>query len=301
MPIIGHHKIRERLKKLAATNKISQSYLFWGPESVGKSLCAEEFAFQLVSQPDFEPSVDKPHPFDICIVRPETETKRDVTKQKNISAETMRDALIFLSRFPANGKFRVLIVEEAHKLSQTAQNVLLKTLEDPNATSVIILITHEIGSIIPTILSRVEKVRFNYVPAEEITSDANFVSSKKQKQDLSPFFFSLGRPGMIFRAESNPEIFTEERKKLEKLFKLSSLGLYERLQLADELSKNVPKCIRLLEWWMPGLHNQAVKRDNVQYTTRFFEFLERAEKTLVLMKTTQSNTRLLLEKLFLSV
>src|SRR3972149_5064453 len=166
MHIIGHRKIRERLKKLVAENKVSQGYLFFGPESVGKSLCAEEFAYQLVSQLNFQSSNDQPHPLDVHIVRPETETKRGVTKQKSISAEEIRDALIFLSRFPASGKFRVVIVEDAHKLSQTAQNVLLKTLEEPNTTSVIILVTHEIGVILPTILSRVEKVRFDYVSVE---------------------------------------------------------------------------------------------------------------------------------------
>lgn len=300
MYIVGHHKIRERLKKLANENKISQGYLFFGPESVGKSLCAEEFAYQLVSQPDFESSDDQPHPLDVCIVRPETEIKRGVTKQKSISAEAIRDALAFLGRFPANGKFRVVIVDSAHKLSHAAQNVLLKTLEEPNTTSVIILITHEIGVILPTILSRVEKVRFDYVPIDEMDSLRGTLSEDERK-NIAPFFFSLGRPGMILRAARDPENFLEERKKLERLFKLSSLGLNERLQLAEELSKNVPEGVRLLEWWLPGLHTQAVKNSDTQHTARWFNLLENVMETLELLKTTQSNARLLFEKLFLSI
>lgn len=300
MLIIGHRKIRERLKKFVEENKISQGYLFFGPESVGKSLCAEEFAYQLVSQPNFKPNNDNPHPLDVCIVRPETETKRGVTKQKSISAETIRDALTFLGRFPASGKFRVVIVDAAHKLSQTAQNVLLKTLEEPNTTSVIILITHEIGGIIPTILSRVDKIRFDYVSIEEMDSLRDALSEDERK-NIAQFFFSLGRPGMILRAAREQENFSEERKKLEKLFKLSSLGLNERLQLAEELSKNVPEGVRLLEWWLPGLHTQAVKNSDMQHTARWFHLLENVMETLALLKTTQSNARLLLEKLFLSI
>lgn len=300
MNIIGHCKIRERLKKLADENKISQGYLFFGPESVGKSLCAEEFAYQLVSQSDFESSDDQPHPLDVFIVWPETETKRGVTKQKSISAEAMRDALTFLGRFPANGKFRVVIVDSAHKLSHTAQNVLLKTLEEPNNTSVIILVTHEIGGIIPTILSRVEKIRFDYVSIDEMDSLRDTLSEDEGK-NIAPFFFSLGRPGMILRAARDSENFLEERKKLERLFKLSSLGLNERLQLAEELSKNVPEGIRLLEWWLPGLHTQAVKNSDTQLMARWFNLLENVMETLALLKTTQSNARLLFEKLFLSV
>jgi DNA polymerase III subunit delta' len=296
MFIIGHQKIRERLKKLVAENKVSQGYLFFGPESVGKSLCAKDFAYQLVSQPNFQSSDDQPHPLDVQIVRPETETKRGVTKQKSISAEEMRDALIFLSRFPTSGKFRVVIVEDAHKLSQTAQNVLLKTLEEPNTTSVIILVTHEIGAILPTILSRVEKVKFDYVSVEEMEGARDVLS--EGKSDIAPFFFSLGRPGMVLRAAKNQENFLEERKKLEKLFKLSSLNLSDRMKLAEELSKNVPEGIKLLEWWLPGLHNQAVKNADVRHTARWFNLLENVMETLTLLKTTQGNARLLFEKLF---
>jgi DNA polymerase-3 subunit delta' len=273
--------------------------LFFGPESVGKSLCAQEFAYKLVSEPDFEPSEAKPHPLDVQTVRPETETMRGVTKQKSISAEEMRDALIFLSRFPVSGKFRVVIVEDAHKLSQTAQNVLLKTLEEPNTTAVIILVTHEIGVILPTILSRVEKVRFDYVSVEEMDQARDVFSAGKS--DIAPFFFSLGRPGMILRAAENRESFLEERKKLERLFKLSSLNLSERMKLAEELSKNVPEGIKLLEWWLPGLHNQAVKNTDARHTVRWFNLLENVMETLTLLKTTQSSARLLLEKLFFSI
>jgi DNA polymerase-3 subunit delta' len=301
MHIIGHHKERERLQGLVEREHISQGYLFFGPQSVGKSLCAQEFACNLVSDPDFKPSKEKPHPFDVSIIRPEVETKRGVTKEKNISAESMRDALLFLGRFPAAGKFRVVIVEDAHKLSQAAQNVLLKTLEEPNPTAVIILVTHEIGNIVSTILSRVEKVRFDYVPLEEIESGVRSLLPAGREEVIAPFFFSLGRPGMILRAAADPESFRDEREKLERLFRLSTLSLAERMKLAEELSKNVPEAVRLLEWWLPGLHTQALKNTDTLYTTRFFGLLEKGEQTLQLLKTTQSNARLLLEKLFFAI
>lgn len=301
MHIIGHHKERERLKRLVDGKRISQGYLFFGPESIGKSLCALEYASMLAGEADFEPSKEKPHPFDVCIVRPERETKRGVTKQKNIGAVEMRDALLFLGRFPAAGNFRVVIVEDAHKLSLAAQNVLLKTLEEPQSTAAIILVTHEIGNIIPTILSRIEKIRFDYVPSEEIEAGVHSIFPEGKKQDIAPFFFSLGRPGMIIRSLNDPQGFMAEREKLERLFRLSSLNLSGRMKLAEELSKNVPEAIRLLQWWLPGLHTQALRNTDARYTARFFELLEKVEQTLSLLKTTQSNARLLLEKLFFAI
>lgn len=301
MHIIGHKKVRERLKKLAQEKKISQGYLFAGPESVGKSLCALEFASQLVGEPDFSPSQEKPHPFDVLIVRPEEETKRGVTKQKGIGAEAMREALLFLGSFPSAGAFRVVIVEEAHKLTPTAQNVILKNLEEPQSTAVMILVTHDVGSMLSTILSRIERVRFEYVSPEEIQEGLGDVQRSGKEQALAPFFFSLGRPGMIVRALRDPQSFRGEKEHLERLFRLSVLTLGERLKLAEELAKNVPETVRLLQWWLPGLHAQALKNTDAQYTTRFFRLLEAVEEALTLLKTTQSNARLLLEKLFFSV
>lgn len=300
MNIVGHKKERERLKKLAREQAIHQGYLFVGPESVGKSLCALEFALELVAEPAFEPNIHKPYPYDVQIVKPEEETKRGVTKQKSITVESMRDALAFLGRFPARGRFRVVIVEDAHKLSLSAQNLLLKNLEEPNPSTVMILVTHDVGSIVPTILSRVERVRFGYVPQEEIESGMSGLSSK-QETVIAPFFYSLGRPGMIVRARMDPQSFSSEQEKLSQLFKLTSLSLGERLTLAEELSKNIPDTIRLLEWWLPGLHRQAVKNTESSQTVRFFWLLEETEETLSLMRTTQSNARLLLEKLLFSI
>lgn len=284
-------------------NQLAQGYLFLGPESVGKSLCALEFACALASDPDFLPSQYQPSPFDVSVVRPAVETKRGVTKTKSISAETIRDALLFLDRFPAVGRFRVVIIEDAHTLSPTAQNVLLKNLEEPKSTAVIILVTHEVGSILPTVLSRIEKIRFDYVPQAEIEKGMRALPLSQQGKALqiAPFFFSLGRPGMIIRAAGNPDRFREEQAKLERLFRLSTLSLTERMRLAEELAQNVPLVVRLLEWWLPGLHTQALKHTDPRLTASFFGLLEKVEETITLLKTTQSNARLLLEKLFFAI
>lgn len=301
MQIIGHQKERERLARLSTEKSINQSYLFSGPESVGKSLCALEFASLLVSEPEFEPSENKPYPFDVAFLKPREETKHGVIKQKNISAEETREALSFLSHFPTRGRFRVLIIENAHKLSPSAQNILLKTLEEPNKSAIILLVTHEGGSLLPTILSRVERIRFHYVDPEEIIAKKSMFPVKDHNQVIAPFFFALGRPGMIYQILSNPKRFSEEQEKLSRLFRLSSLSLHERIILAEELSKNVPEMIHLLEWWLPGLHRQALDVQSPLRTKRFFQLLEDIEQTLSLLKTTQSNARLLAEKLFLSL
>ena len=300
MHIIGHLKERKALHQNLGT-LFSQAFLFYGPRGVGKSLCALELAALLALEPDFAPTNDKPHPFDVMVIRPLLVIKRGVTKMKKIPAEDIRDALNFLGRFPANGGFRTVVIEDAHRLSETAQNVLLKTLEEPNHSTVIILVTHELGSILPTLLSRVKRVRFDFVEEEIIRHGLAEYFPQYRAEEVAPFFFALGRPGMILAALAKDSQFSAEREKLGTLFRLSTLSLSERLKLAEKLSTNADLTVRLLEWWLPGLYNQAKKIKEKHLTRRFYALLEAVEQTITLLKTTQSNTRLLLEKLFLSI
>ncbi len=301
MRIIGHEKERQELAKRDGSGIMAQSYLFAGPRGIGKSLCALEFAANLCGESEFVPSPEKPTPYDVKVLRPEETTKQGVTKTKNIPAESVREALSFLSQYPARGAYRVLIIEDAHRLSETAQNVLLKTLEEPVSTAVIILVTHEVGTLLPTVLSRVKRAHFNFVPEAILHEDLGKIYPGRDFSAIAPFFFALGRPGMILSAIEHQEVFSADREYLGQLFRLSTLSVSERLTLAQQLGNHTEQAIRLLEWWLPGLYQQAVRISERKMTLRFFRLLADVEQTMRLLKTTQSNTRLLLEKLFLSV
>lgn len=301
MFIIGHQKQRQRLTGLAAQRVLSQGYLFFGPRSVGKSLCALEFAAHLVSEPTFTPTADRPHPFDVQIVRPEIHGKRGIRKSQAVSVETVRETLEFLGRYPAHGRFRVALIEDAQALSVAAQNTLLKTLEEPNPTTAILLIAHEKGTLLETLLSRVERVRFSYVAASETEAGVRTVVPNVSVEKIPPFFFSLGRPGLILDALRRPAIFQQEQAILARLFRLTTLRPGERLTLALELSQDIPQAVKILEWWLPGLHAQAREQTNRNSLAGFFGLLQRTEETLFLLKTTQSNPRLLFEKLLFSL
>lgn len=301
MEIIGHQKERATLRDSLEQGNIAQAYLFSGPRGIGKSLCALEFAALLAREVDFVPTAEKPHPYDVMVLRPLEETKRGVTKTKNISAESVREALTFLGSYPDGGGYRVLVIEDAHRLSETAQNVLLKTLEEPSSTAVIILVTHEVGALLSTVLSRVKRARFDFVSEDTLRQELASQYAESNLSEVAPFFFALGRPGMILSALRDPEAFAFDRELLGSLFRLSTLTLAERLALAEKMALHTERTVRLLEWWLPGLYQQSQKMTEKKATVRFFELLEEVEKTMRLLKTTQSNARLLLEKLFLSV
>lgn len=279
------------LARFVSRGLFPQSYLFVGPGGVGKKLVAREFANLLTGGNSLEPL----HNPDILMLEPQSEERSGQVKKKKIAVSDIREALLFLSRYPTLGKYRVVIIDEAEELSLGGQNALLKVLEEPNSTSIIILVTELPGKLLPTLLSRLALVSFDLVPEETLR-----FAYREQKELPPDFFFSLGIPGLIENALYNPEGFQTHQEQLRRLFRISKSSLRERMLLADELSNNQEELPTLLRQWLAGLHQQFLQGEPA-----------RVQKSLVLLErlfldgrdviARRGNTRLILEKLFLSL
>lgn len=293
MRIIGHHGVQNRLKRLVASPEYPQAFLFVGPESVGKRLVALQFAWTLVGQDDaFESrsEADLAHP-DIALLVPEQVTEKGKTRERNIPVEAIRENIGFLSRYPLTGKRRVLIINDAHRLSHGAQNALLKTLEEPNETSVLILVTHDATALFDTIHSRLQRINFSVVPEEEML-ELGILSRENQ------FLLAFGRPGIVSMALQDSAWFSERKAFLERLSQLGQLSLPERLRLAEDLASEGTLILPLLEWLVPTLRVGA-RGTSVSHIQVTYGFLEELLKTQRILRGTQANMRLQLEKLFL--
>ncbi len=300
MNIIGHHRERDFLEQLISKKEVSQSTLFVGPESIGKRLVAFEWALRLINKQDFQPSLDQATPLDIQILEPERVTRRGVVRKKSIGVEEARLALRFLRFSPQDGPYRVLIIDDAHLLTAAAQNILLKFVEEPEPSVVIIFITHERQKMLPTLLSRLFEVRFSFVPFEVLQKEG-FSLGLKDSEALPDFFFQLGRPGILFQAEENPKAFKKKKEFLTKLFRISTLSLRERLTLADELAKDIPTLIQLFEWFLPGLYVRAKEVSEIEQAKKHLLLLDNLSETLNELKRPEVQARLTLERLFLSL
>lgn len=175
--ILGHDFQKSILQRAARENLVSHSYLFSGPDGIGKKLVANEFAKLVncnsqssedsaICQCNSCAKIDKGiHP-DIIYVQFEG--------VKSIKVEQIREGVedkLFLKSF--EGKYKVVIVDEADRMSNGAQNAFLKTLEEPPANTVIVLITSNPDALLPTIRSRCQLVRFNPLPEELIIDELN--------------------------------------------------------------------------------------------------------------------------------
>ena len=201
----GRQSVLDRFRPLMANSRLSQAYLFVGPEGAGKEVTSLEIA-RLVncprqphcSAPPFCESCQKaisfqhpdirwlgPAPATISTdeVREVLELKREnpfyqpnfaTTSQVTIGDPddpgplTVRTLLRFLRMQPFQGPSKIAIVADAHRLTDGAANAFLKTLEEPPPASLIFLLTSNRSGMLPTIASRCQHVRFDLYSENEL-------------------------------------------------------------------------------------------------------------------------------------
>lgn len=166
--VIGQDHVKAPLMAALRKNRIGHAYLFSGPRGVGKTTTARLLAMAVNCE-----AQDKP-----CGVCASCQLVRegahpDVTEldaASNNSVEDIRDLREKVRLSPIRGGRRVWILDEAHMLSKSAANALLKTLEEPPEGLVFILATTEPEKLPPTILSRTQHFRFRRLSEAEIAS-----------------------------------------------------------------------------------------------------------------------------------
>lgn len=287
---IGNAKAIKLLNKAVENGKISHAYLFSGPESVGKFTLAEFFASAIVKGKTLKSEIEKvgfKNLPDIIILEPEIEEKKGIVKEKDIKVENIREIQQDLLLFPYEGRYKVLIINNAHKMTVSGQNSLLKTLEEPNETSVIIIVTHDDSKIISTIKSRCQKINFSLVDSNEIKEISNEEILK----------FSMGRPGLSFEMIKDKEKLDNKRNSLEILNRFSELGVNERFKLAEKMSLNPSETIKKMEFWTWIVRSKLLENRNL----KDFQIIEKIEKASETIKNTNANTKLVLENLFLEI
>ena len=166
---LGHENIRKMLQTAFEQNRMSHGYLFDGPESVGKASMAIWMAAKLFCEAPDKPCGSCPgcvrlqtdnHP-DIMILKPE---------EGSIKNAQVEEFQAFLRTKPFAGSAKVGIIEDADTMTPSAQNRLLKTLEEPASGVVLFLIATNFNRMLPTILSRCQVLRFQSLDKAGIAS-----------------------------------------------------------------------------------------------------------------------------------
>jgi DNA polymerase-3 subunit delta' len=292
MQIIGNKKIIDSLNQALEKNSLAQSYLFCGPESVGKFLVAREFAEKLTGGEG--EVVDQ----NLLIIEPEVEETDGILREKEIKLEAIKRLQKEFSLTAYAKNYRVAIIRSAQRLNLSAQNALLKILEEPPEKAVIILVAEEEKKLLSTIVSRCQIKRFGLLIQEELSGMAglNFLN----KEEL--IFWSLGRPGFFRNLLDNPEKLKERQEIVRELQSIFSLSGNEKLFLAESLGKNTPVLLEKMDLWVILLRNVILGQKSFVAVApeKALKLIEKIEESKKIINSTNSNVRLVLENLLLA-
>lgn len=235
------------LRSSIARSSVSHAYLFAGPRSCGKTTTALAFASALNCAdptPDGDACgfcmsclrIQAGNDADARLISPEgNQTKMD----------QMQDMIRSLNYAPLSGKYRVFIVEQADTLNPSSENCILKILEEPPPYAVLILLSSNPNSLLPTIRSRCRVVRFSQASTSEIEEVLRGTDLSEDDRRVIAAC-SQGLVGKAISAASGPE-FMEERQAVFQALKawadgppIMGLQTAEMIRKRAESKKNDP-------------------------------------------------------------
>jgi len=166
--VIAQQYTVQTLKNAIAQGEISHAYLFAGPRGTGKTSVARIFAkaINCPNREDGEPCGSCPS----CqrITRGSSLDVIEIDGASNRGIDQIRQLREEVSFAPAEGRYKVYIIDEVHMLTHEAFNALLKTLEEPPAHVIFIFATTEPHKVPPTVMSRCQAFEFKTIPREKI-------------------------------------------------------------------------------------------------------------------------------------
>lgn len=154
--IIGQEQIKEHLQSALMTGKISHAYIINGEKFSGKEFIAQIFAMALQCEREGKEPCHECHSCKQALSFNQPDIIRVIHEKPNtISVDDVRTQINNdIAIKPYSSPYKIYIVSEAEKMTPQAQNALLKTLEEPPAYAVILLLTTNVNSLLQTILSR---------------------------------------------------------------------------------------------------------------------------------------------------
>lgn len=273
--LVGHESAERHLLDAYHSGRFHHGWLITGPQGVGKATLAYRLARYLLRYPDHEtapqdtlavPADDvvaaqisaRSHP-DLLVLQ------RELDKGKlraGITVDASRKAARFFGKTAGAGGWRVAIVDVADEMNAAAANSLLKTLEEPPERSLLILVCHDRGRLLPTIRSRCIELALQPMSEEETLSALDQLPDGLGKQAVPHAKFSDGRPGLaIALAETGAgPIFDRFSSAME----TGRLDMKTRLAIANSLygrgsDDRFSVFCSLLDGWIAGAAAKAVR------------------------------------------
>ncbi|MEF9954231.1 MAG: DNA polymerase III subunit delta' [Clostridium sp.] len=264
--IIGHEMIKEHFKKAIENNKVSHAYILSGEEGMGRKTLANAFVMTLLCERSSTDPCMECHSCkqilsgnnpDVIWVRHE--------KPNSIGVDDIRlqiNDTIMLK--PYNSLYKVYIVDEAEKMTVQAQNALLKTIEEPPAYAIVILLTTNGEAFLPTILSRCIQLKLK--PLKDSAISAYLIENLKISETEADIYtaFARGNLGKAIHLASSEEFKQLYHDMLYLLRNIKSMDislLPINIKKIQEDNPNIYECLDFMQLWYRDVLMFKVTKD----------------------------------------
>ena len=249
---IGHERALAVLRRAAEDEaRLSHAYLFVGPERVGRATAARSFAqalncvrqdsaagppcgecrpCRLIAE-DKHPDVEWMAPGGLC----DESDHRDHEGSRDIRICQVRRLERVVSRSPFEARYRVVVVDPADALTVEAANAFLKTLEEPPAQVILVLITAHEEMLRETVRSRCRRIAFGGVPRQAIEDALRERWGAPSEQAERLAHLAQGRLGWAVAALQDERLLIDRERVLDAVVSVSGGGVVDRFAYASEL------------------------------------------------------------------
>lgn len=277
--IVGQEQLKEHLENAIKMNKVSHAYIINGERSAGKEFIAKTFAMalQCENKEGIEPcqechsckqALSGNHP-DIIFV---THEKPGTIGVDDIRSQINGDVAIK----PYSSPKKIYIMNEGEKMTVQAQNALLKTLEEPPEYAVILILTTNVDSLLPTILSRC--VVLNMKPVKDAQVKKFLMENMEipdYKADICVAFArgNVGKARLLAKSEEFDKVKEEAITLLKYIGEMELNEVVTAIKKINEYKFDVNDYLDILSIWyrdvllFKATHdvNNLIFREEIQY------------------------------------
>ncbi len=259
--VIGHDWVVTLLKNSIASERVSHAYLFTGPPHVGKRTLALNLAKALNCEGQEKPCGqcvscrkigEGVHP-DVRMIDRQYQAhllQENLAQQKALRIDTIRNIQDEVSLKPFEGHRKVFVISEAETMTSEAANCLLKTLEEPPPHAVLVLTVPDTRLLLPTIVSRCQVLGLRLVPMHLIQRELQIRHGLDQERASFLARLSAGKIGWAIAAAQDGTLLEQRQARLKQLLSLPRMGRIDRLDYAEQLSRQPRLLEEILELWL---------------------------------------------------
>ncbi|EGT3901147.1 TPA: DNA polymerase III subunit delta' [Clostridioides difficile] len=244
--IIGQDFAKKYLTNSIKKNKLNNAYMFEGMDGIGKKKFADELSKLLLDYENLENSPD------YVLIKPDGNSIK-IAQIRNLQSDIV---------IRPHKDYKIYIINNAEKMTVEAQNALLKTLEEPPNYAIIILVTNNKESLLETIKSRCDIIKFSPIPIEDLKRHLINTGIEEERAQLLAIF-SRGSIENALNLSQSSE-FSMMREDIQQYIQIMlDKNIVEILNIPNNMEKYRGKIIALLDMMINYFRDIILLKENV--------------------------------------